>query len=202
MLLDDSNGLCLCMVVHCSFFLWSELKVYRYMLLLLHLICVWTIKSHGHAMLIWAKVPWLMFQSCRKIVVEDVEIKDGEDSVHIRRLVFASNSNLIQSEARLRIGPGDTSAVPSDRQDSNPNGAEVAKIDWGVLCMDYHIHILAGLISGQHLIILYLTHTLLKSYSTWLIPFSTQAWVPFIDVNIVHYHRIWRACVCIIILPI
>lgn len=69
---------------------------------------------------------------CRQIVVEDVEIHEGEENVEVRRLVFVANSSLIQSEAQVIPGK---------------NG-KAGEVDPSRLCMNYHKHILAGLLQG------------------------------------------------------
>ena len=47
---------------------------------------------------------WNMY-CCRQVVVEDVAMEQGEDLSFVRRMVFISNSNLVQSEAVLRPDP-------------------------------------------------------------------------------------------------
>ena len=62
--------------------------------------------------------------------------------------MFVSNSNLIQSEIRLRSKTKETSRIKgkATHDEARPDDAN---IDMGVLCMEYHKHILAGLISGE-----------------------------------------------------
>lgn len=82
--------------------------------------------------------------------MEDVQIQDGSDDVQVRRLIFVSNTSLIQSEARLLNGTEAEAIMTSARQSTgqaqpNKYGSE---IDFTKLCMGYHKHIIAGLLAG------------------------------------------------------
>ena len=66
----------------------------------------------------------------------------------VRRLVFVSNSNLIQSEVRLRSKTKEPGRI-KDKAPHKEARPDDANIEIGVLCMEYHKHILAGLISGE-----------------------------------------------------
>ena len=89
---------------------------------------------------------------CRQIVVEDVATAEGGR----RRMVFTSNSNLIQSEAVLHAGS--SPAVPAKglsagKKKGNKGPKEIERreaateleVDHSCLAMDYHNAIIASL---------------------------------------------------------
>lgn len=83
--------------------------------------------------------------ACRRIVVEDVAIEEGQEFTYARRMVFVGNSNLIQSEARLKACGGPPLSKTALRKGRFPE----LEIDHALLGMEYHSHIIAGIVSGE-----------------------------------------------------
>ena len=90
----------------------------------------------------------------RQIVVEEVAVP-GPELSHARRLVFVSNSNLIQSEARLRPRHQPGSAAGSQVQGKKKKGKPASQgagaatgplqLDHSILGMEYHKALVAGM---------------------------------------------------------
>nr|XP_055041846.1 eEF1A lysine and N-terminal methyltransferase [Misgurnus anguillicaudatus] len=82
--------------------------------------------------------------------VEDVR---GEDGHLYRRLVFMSNSQLVQSESRLQATATASAPKKKNKKKSKPSlsegptvtGAKVRSVDRGFLCCTYHEVMVAGL---------------------------------------------------------
>ncbi|XP_062437732.1 eEF1A lysine and N-terminal methyltransferase isoform X2 [Rhea pennata] len=82
-------------------------------------------------------------------VVEDVK---GDDKYYFRRLVFLSNRNVVQSEARL-LAPVPLPGQKKRRKDrKKPNPTELpSAIDKSYLCCEHHKAMVAGLcLLGSH----------------------------------------------------
>ena len=98
--------------------------------------------------------------ACRRIVVEDIAVEDGEEPSFARRMVFVGNSNLIQSEACLRptaraaacTNTSRTKSIAKSSKDHQSNTSDFPnlEIDHSVLTMEYHKHIVGGIISSKH----------------------------------------------------
>ena len=87
-------------------------------------------------------------------MVEDVAVP-GPELSHARRMVFVSNSNLIQSEARLRPLHQPGSAAGSQGQGKKKRGKAASRdagavtrqlqLDHSILGMEYHKAVVAGM---------------------------------------------------------
>lgn len=94
----------------------------------------------------------------RRIIVEDVATEGDEEACFARRMVFVDNSNLIQSEARLcpcshSAGSSKISLKDSKKKMSKKPSPKAdfpqLELDHSVLAMDYHKHIVAGILSSK-----------------------------------------------------
>ena len=94
----------------------------------------------------------------RKIIVEDVATEADGQTAYVRRMVFAENSNLIQSEARLMeaasLNTGTQVQQPGNRKGHKAKLPKTAllpplKLDNSKLAMEYHKHIMAGILACE-----------------------------------------------------
>ncbi len=81
-------------------------------------------------------------------------IDSDEEVAFSRRMVFVDNSNLIQSEARLRpCGSSElTEGTRKGLKKAKQQAADFPRLelDHSALCMDYHNQIVAGILASKH----------------------------------------------------